>query len=156
MSAARLLALALACALLAAPSCRPREPVQLARPGVAPGQPNVPAPGAPPPGGQGKVCGRLSNQPIVPKTDRYLPSEPECNRAATIWGNVAHEELVCQTDADCVPLGGGAGGCFSAALNRNGAANPEYQARPCGNPLAGACMARPIRAYCAEGCCQVM
>jgi hypothetical protein len=154
MPVARPLVLVALLTLLCTPSCRPREPAQVGTPGMPPTQPNAPQPG-PPPAVRGPFCGRLLSQPVAPKTDPYLPSEAECNRAATIWANVTHEDLACQSDADCVALSGGAGGCFSAALNKLGASKPEYQARPCGNPAAGACVARPIQAYCGDGCCLV-
>ena len=100
------------------------------------------------------ACGRLPGEPVVPKKWQWggEAGNPVCDRAATVWGNIPDADLVCQTDADCVPFSGD-GNCWQAALNRTAAVRPEYQTSPCGNPLSGACAAPSPTAWCSQGCC---
>jgi hypothetical protein len=161
MNPFRRLLVASVAASLVAVACQRHEPAG-GGPVAAPAQPPTRQHGADPDQlvvGPGAVprpagaCGRTPGEPIQPTVAQYGAGNPECDRAATVWANVLHADRTCQSDADCVIVSGGQGGCFSAALNRTGAAKPEYRAFPCGSPTAGACGPTGGLAGCAQGCC---
>ncbi|MCC6521377.1 MAG: hypothetical protein IT373_01825 [Polyangiaceae bacterium] len=137
-----------------APEEAPSVPVSAVTP-TAPGAPELPVPPPDEPRSDGP-CGRLASDPVIPARWPYGPpgGNPTCDRAATAWANVLHDDRACRTDADCVAVSGD-GGCWSAALNRSAVGKPEYQDRPCGNPASGACGGPEPTATCSGGCCSV-
>jgi len=75
-----------------------------------------------------------------------------CDELETRWANVPHQDRACHSDDECT-LVISDGNCIVLPLTKKAAARPEYREAPCGNPMSGACVERPIKARCLEGCC---
>ena len=98
-------------------------------------------------------CGRQPGEPVQPAKWPF-GNDRRCDRLETTWNNVLEMDLRCSLDADCVVFQSD-GGCFSAPLNKQAYAKPEYKKGPCGNPASGACANTSATARCANHCCEV-
>ncbi|HVU03680.1 MAG TPA: hypothetical protein VHE30_18100 [Polyangiaceae bacterium] len=99
------------------------------------------------------ACGRLPNEPVHAERWPY-GKDAACDRAATVWANVPHEDRACRTDEDCTVVSGD-GNCINLAIAKRAASRPEYAQTPCGNPASGACPGGRATARCQAGCCAV-
>ena len=97
------------------------------------------------------VCGRRANEPVVPTRSRNMSGNATCDRIATEWANVLHEERACTSDADCTVVTGD-GGCQNVAIAKSALKRKALQTAPCGAPGSGACAGAPA-VRCVQGCC---
>ena len=114
----------------------------------APMESESPSSSPPPP----RVCGRTRGQPIERAHWAHGQGNAHCDELETRWANVPHADRACKSDDECT-VKVSDGNCILLPLTKNAAVRPEYQEAPCGNPMSGACVGRPIVARCASGCC---